>query len=201
LGSAATTQPETQGVGIPIRNFFHYSRLESAMAQAHGRSTGDIVALYPGSFDPIHNGHLDIVRRSAALFDRVIVSIFDRPDKRLLFSTEERVRLVAETTSDIPNVEVATYSTLTVDYAEARGAQAIVRGLRATSDFDFEFQLALMNRHLSKRIEAIFLMTSLEHAHLSSSLIKEIASFGTQIDDLVPKPVAAALQRKREMGR
>jgi pantetheine-phosphate adenylyltransferase len=171
------------------------------MAQAHSRSAGDIVALYPGSFDPIHNGHLDIVRRSAALFDRVIVAIFDRPDKRLLFTTEERVKLVAETTADLANVEVATYSTLTVDYAVARGAQAIVRGLRATSDFDFEFQLALMNRHLSTKVEAVFLMTSLEHAHLSSSLIKEVASFGTSIDDLVPESVAAALQRKREMAK
>jgi pantetheine-phosphate adenylyltransferase len=171
------------------------------MAQAHSRSAGDIVALYPGSFDPIHNGHLDIVRRSAALFDRVIVAIFDRPDKRLLFTTEERVKLVAETTADLANVEVATYSTLTVDYAVARGAQAIVRGLRATSDFDFEFQLALMNRHLSTKVEAVFLMTSLEHAHLSSSLIKEVASFGTSFDDLVPESVAAALQRKREMAK
>jgi pantetheine-phosphate adenylyltransferase len=171
------------------------------VAQAHARSTGDIVALYPGSFDPIHNGHLDIIRRSAALFDRVIIAIFDRPDKRLLFTTEERVQLVSETTAEMTNVEVSTYSTLTVDYAAARGAQAIVRGLRATSDFDFEFQLALMNRHLSKKVEAVFLMTSLEHAHLSSSLVKEVAGFGAKVDDLVPNPVAAALQRKREMAK
>jgi len=159
------------------------------------------VALYPGSFDPLHNGHLDLIHRASVLFDRVIVAIFDKPDKRLLFTTEERVQLVQETTANIPNLEVATYSTLTVDYAMARGAKAIVRGLRATSDFDFEFQLALMNRHLNDQVEAIFLMTSLEHAHLSSSLVKEVASYGARVDDLVPIPVAAALQRKRDGAR
>jgi pantetheine-phosphate adenylyltransferase len=167
------------------------------MAQAHSRPTGEVVALYPGSFDPIHNGHLDIIRRASALFDRVIVAIFARPDKRLFFSTEERVQLVENVTANIPNVEVATYTSLTVDYAVARGAAAIVRGLRATSDFDFEFQLALMNRHLNNRVEAIFLMTSIEHAHLSSTLVKEVAMYGAQVDDLVPQTVAAALLRKR----
>ncbi len=171
------------------------------MAQAHSRSTGDIVALYPGSFDPLHNGHLDLIHRAVTLFDHVIVAIFDRPDKRLLFTTDERIQLVRETTSNLTNVEVASYSTLTVDYAVARGASAIVRGLRATSDFDFEFQLALMNRHLNNRVEAIFLMTSLEHAHLSSTLVKEVASYGAHIDDLVPAAVAAALRRKRDAAR
>jgi pantetheine-phosphate adenylyltransferase len=170
------------------------------MAQAHSRPTGEVVALYPGSFDPIHNGHLDIIRRAAALFDRVIVAIFARPDKRLFFSTEERVQLVSDVTANMPNVEVATYTTLTVDYAVARGAAAIVRGLRATSDFDFEFQLALMNRHLSNRVEAIFLMTSIEQAHLSSTLVKEVAMYGAQVDDMVPETVAAALRRKRAEG-
>jgi pantetheine-phosphate adenylyltransferase len=155
------------------------------------------VALYPGSFDPVHNGHLDIILRASKLFDRVIVALFALPDKRLFFSTEERVHLVKAVTANIPNVEVATYSSLTVDYAVARGAAAIVRGLRATSDFDFEFQLALMNRHLNTHVEAIFLMTSIEHAHLSSTLVKEVAKYGAQIDDLVPEPVATALRRKR----
>ena len=167
------------------------------MAQAQSRPAGEVVALYPGSFDPIHNGHLDIILRAARLFDRVIVAIFARPDKRLFFSTEERVQLVTDVTSNIGNVEVATYTSLTVDYAVARGAAAIVRGLRATSDFDFEFQLALMNRHLNNQVEAIFLMTSIEHAHLSSTLVKEVAMYGAQVNDLVPEPVADALRRKR----
>jgi pantetheine-phosphate adenylyltransferase len=156
------------------------------------------VALYPGSFDPIHNGHVDVIRRAARLFDRVIVAVYDRPDKRLFFSTAERVDLVEQSTTDLTNVEVASYAILTVDYAVERGARAIVRGLRATSDFEFEFQLALMNRHLNHDIEALFLMTALEHAHLSSSLVKEITQLGAQPDGLVPTPVAEALRRKRE---
>jgi pantetheine-phosphate adenylyltransferase len=155
--------------------------------------------LYPGSFDPVHNGHLDLIQRASGLFDRVIVAVYDRPDKRLLFTTEERVDLVRAAVARLHNVEVVSYATLTVDYALARGARAIVRGLRATSDFDFEFQVALMNRHLSPRLEALFLMTSLEHAHLSSTLVKEIAQLGARIDDLVPAAVAEALRRKHEL--
>jgi len=168
------------------------------MAQALSRSTGDVTALYPGSFDPLHNGHLDLIQRASLLFEHLIVAIYDKPDKRLLFTTEERVELVRQTTASLPNIEIASYSSLTVDYAVARGAQAIVRGLRATSDFDFEFQVALMNRHLSREVEAIFLMTSIDHAHLSSTLVKEVANLGGNVTDLVPSQVAAALQRKRE---
>lgn len=155
-------------------------------------------ALYPGSFDPIHNGHLDIIVRAAHLFDRLIIGVYDKPDKRLFFTTDERVELVGQAVAGLGNVEVASYSSLTVQYAAARDALAIVRGLRATSDFDFEFQVALMNRHLSPQVEAVFLMTSLEHAHLSSSLVKEIAQLGARIDDLVPGPVGAALRVKHE---
>lgn len=158
-----------------------------------------MVALYPGSFDPLHNGHLDLIQRTADLFDHVIVAVYDRPDKGLLFSTEERVRFVQQTVEPLPNVEVDSYSCLTVDYAVARGARAIVRGLRATSDFDFEFQIALMNRYLSHRVEALFLMTSLAHAHLSSTLVKEVARLGANIDGLVPVGVAEALRQKTEM--
>ena len=168
------------------------------MSGVHGMPRGDRLALYPGSFDPIHSGHLDLVRRAAQLFDHVIVAVYDRPEKRLSFTTEERVELVRATVRELHNVEVASYATLTVDYAIARGAQAIIRGLRATSDFDFEFQVALMNRHLNPRIEAVFLMTSLEHAHLSSTLVKEVAALGADIEGLVPPAVAAALRQKRE---
>ena len=170
-------------------------RRNNVTASLH--ANGPLVALYPGSFDPVHNGHLDLIQRTAGLFDRVIVAIYDKPDKRLLFSTEERVRLVEQTVASLSNIEVASYSCLTVDYAVNRGARAIVRGLRATSDFDFEFQIALMNRYLSTRVEALFLMTSLEHAHLSSSLVKEVSRLGANVDGLVPATVAEALREKQ----
>jgi len=139
-----------------------------------------------------------MIERAARLFDRVIVAVFDRPDKRLLFPTEERVSMVRDSISTIKNVEVDSYSMLTVDFAVARGAQAIVRGLRASMDFDFEFQIALMNRHMNRDVEALFLMTSVEHAHLSSTLVKEIASHGRNVDEFVPPVVASALRRKNE---
>jgi pantetheine-phosphate adenylyltransferase len=166
--------------------------------EAVPRDPGARIALYPGSFDPVHNGHVDVIHRAAHLFDEVIVAVYDRPDKRLFFSTSERVELVREAVADLPNVKVASYAILTVDYAVECGARAIVRGLRATSDFEFEFQLALMNRHLNHNVEALFLMTALEHAHLSSSLVKEITQLGASPDGLVPPGVAEALRRKYE---
>ncbi|MBI4213115.1 MAG: pantetheine-phosphate adenylyltransferase [Chloroflexi bacterium] len=166
------------------------------MTQASRRPA---VAIYPGSFDPVHFGHIDVVRRAAAIFDRVIVAVYDRPAKNVLFTTEERLTLVRAAVDDMTGVEVAPYVGLTVDYAVQRGARAIIRGLRAAPDFELEFQLALMNRHLSPQIEALFLMTSLEHAHLSSSLIKEVAFLGGQLDGLVPDHVAKALKEKREL--
>ncbi|MPZ15614.1 MAG: pantetheine-phosphate adenylyltransferase [Chloroflexi bacterium] len=158
------------------------------------------IALYPGTFDPIHNGHLDLIRRSSFLFHRVIVGIYDKPAKNLLFTTEERVQLVRESIADLSNVSVENYAGLTIEYAASSGARAIIRGLRATSDFDFEFQVALMNRHLNPTVEAVFLMTSLEHAHLSSTLVKEIAQLGARLEGLVPPPVARALRGARERG-
>ena|SRR5438045_2368620 len=168
------------------------------MSNNYPKAQNALLALYPGSFDPIHNGHVDIIRRAADLFGHVIVAVYDRPDKRLLFSTEERIELVQAAVVQWTNVEAASYASLTVEYAATRGANAIIRGLRATSDFDFEFQLALMNRHLNHDIEALFLMTSLEHAHLSSTLIKELANHGAPVEDLVPARVADALRLKRE---
>lgn len=168
------------------------------MSESRPTPDNGLVALYPGSFDPIHNGHVDIIRRASDLFGHVIVAVYDRPDKRLYFTTEERVDLVRRAVVQWTNVEVASYATLTVEYAAIRGARAIIRGLRATSDFDFEFQLALMNRHLNEDIEALFLMTSLEHAHLSSTLVKELSQHGAHVDDLVPNGVGEALRQKRE---
>jgi pantetheine-phosphate adenylyltransferase len=170
------------------------------MSEGRPRSAGGLVALYPGSFDPIHNGHLDVIKRAAHLFDKVIVAIYDTPAKRLEFTTQERVELARTVVAPYPNVEVESYRSLTVEHAAARGAQAIVRGLRATSDFEFELQLALMNRQLNHQIEALFLMTSLEHAHLSSSLIKEIARLGADVTNLVPPQVAAALKHQSEQA-
>ena len=170
------------------------------MSEHRSLDSHPLIALYPGSFDPVHNGHIDVIRRAARLFDEVIIAVYDRPAKRLFFSTAERVEMIERSIGDLTNVEVASYAILTVDYAVERGARAIVRGLRATVDFEFEFQLALMNRHLNQNVEALFLMTSLEHAHLSSSLVKEITQLGGSPDGLVPSGVADALRRRRELG-
>jgi pantetheine-phosphate adenylyltransferase len=174
---------------------------EAVLVQGELRAHEQLVALYPGTFDPLHNGHLDLIQRACRLFDRLIVAVYDMPDKRLLFNTDEREQLIRESVAGLPQVEVASYSTLTVEYAVARGAKALIRGLRATTDFDFEFQVALMNRHLNPNIEALFVMTAHEHAHLSSTLVKEVARLGGQIDGFVPAPVARALiQKLRQPG-
>ena len=167
------------------------------MSAADASREDELVALYPGTFDPVHNGHLDMIARAASLFDRVIVAVYETPAKNLFFTTAERVVLVSDAVAHWSNVEVASYHTLTVEYAAARGARSVVRGLRATSDFDFEFQWALMNRHLNRHVEALYLMTAQEFAHISSTLVKEAAMLGADVHDLVPGNVLAALEKRR----
>ncbi|MBI2906381.1 MAG: pantetheine-phosphate adenylyltransferase [Chloroflexi bacterium] len=154
------------------------------------------VAVYPGSFDPATNGHIDIATRAAAIFDRVIVAIYDRPAKNLLFTTEERVDMMAKALAGLPNVAVHSFSGLVVDLARRSGAKVIVRGLRASADFEYEFEMALMNRKLAPEIEVVCLMTSVEYLFLSASLLKEVAVLGGSIHNMVPDHVASALRKK-----
>lgn len=154
------------------------------------------IAIYPGTFDPITNGHLDIAIRAARLFEKLIIGVFDRPAKNLLFSTEERVELIRQSTANLPNVSVESFSTLTVDLVKKVGAQTLVRGLRIGGDFEREFEMALMNKKLSPDCELVCLMANLKYQFLSSSLLKEVYRLNGHIDDLVPKPVALALKKK-----
>ena len=153
-------------------------------------------AIYPGSFDPITNGHLDIATRAAKLFQKLIIGVYDTPAKELLFTTEERVDLIRQSIADLPNVDVKSFSGLAVSFAKSVGAQTMVRGLRIGADFEREFEMALMNKKLSPDCELVCLMTDLQYQFLSSSLLKEVASLGGHIDDLVPKPVAVALKKR-----
>ena len=154
------------------------------------------IAIYPGSFDPITNGHLDIATRAAKLFEKLIIGVYDTPDKRLLFTTEERVELVRQAIADLSNVGVESFSGLTVEFARKVGAQTIVRGLRIGADFEREFEMALMNKKLFPELELVCLMASQEYQFLSSSLLKEAARLGGNINSFVPKHVATALRRK-----
>lgn len=151
------------------------------------------VALYPGSFDPVTRGHLDILERASLIFDRVVVAVLENPTKTPMFDLARRVSLIRESIDGNDRIEVGTFHGLTVDHARSVGAIAIVRGLRVTSDFESEFQMALMNRRLNPEIHTVFLMTSFSNVFISSSLIKEVARLGGTIDDAVPPPVARAL--------
>ncbi|MSQ22887.1 MAG: pantetheine-phosphate adenylyltransferase [Dehalococcoidia bacterium] len=155
-----------------------------------------ILAVYAGTFDPVTKGHIDIVERAAAMFDRLVVGVFDTPSKTVLFSTEERMRFLQRTVQKSSNVEVRSYGGLTVDFAHELGATAMVRGLRSITDLDYEAAMVMMNRRLRPNIDTIFLYTSLEYQFVSSSLIKEVARYGGDIKDLVPQHVAAALKEK-----
>lgn len=153
-------------------------------------------AIYPGSFDPLTNGHLDLIQRAAKLFDRVIVAVARNDRKQPLFSLKERLALVRTAVADIPKVEADSFDGLLVNYVERCRGDAIIRGLRAVSDFEFEFQLALMNRKLNGRVETIFMMPKDTYTFLSSRIVKEIASLGGDVDCFVPAHVQKALARK-----
>ncbi len=153
-------------------------------------------AIYPGSFDPFTNGHLDVVQRAARLFDRVIVAVAQSDLKQPLFTQDERKALIAESVKDLPNVSADAFDGLLVNYVQAHGAQAVLRGLRAVSDFEFEFQMALMNRKLNDNFETIFMMPKDTYTFLSSRIVKEIARLGGDVTPFVPEPVQAALQKK-----
>lgn len=155
------------------------------------------LAIYPGTFDPITNGHVDVARRAANLFDNVIIAVYDGLPKRgALFSTEERVALAAQAVAAEPRITVRSYAGLTIEFARRVGARVLVRGLRIGADFEYELQLAHMYRSLSPDIEVVCLMTSAHYSFISSSLIREVASLGGAIDEFVPPPVAAALRQK-----
>ncbi|NLI59986.1 MAG: pantetheine-phosphate adenylyltransferase [Clostridiales bacterium] len=154
------------------------------------------IGIYPGSFDPITNGHLDIIRRSSKLFDKVIVAVVKNYSKKPLFSIEEREDLIHRSTRDLSNVEVDSFEGLLMDYIHEKNAKVIIKGLRAISDFEYEFQMALMNRKLDSDVETIFLMTSSEYSFLSSSLVKEVATLGGCITGLVPDNVLPDIYRK-----
>jgi pantetheine-phosphate adenylyltransferase len=153
-------------------------------------------AIYPGSFDPVTNGHLDVVERARKLFDEVIVAVAQNDEKQALFSLEERLDMLKQTVGRFDNVRVAQFDGLLVEFARAEQAAAVIRGLRAVSDFEFEFQMALMNRKLEGSVETLFLMPKEEYTYLSSRLVKEIARLGGDVSKFVPGIVAAALGRK-----
>lgn len=153
-------------------------------------------AIYPGSFDPVTYGHLDVIKRSAAIFDKLIVAVSINSQKKPMFTLEERVNFIKEETQNYDNVEVHLLDGLLVDYAKEKGANVIIKGLRAVSDFEYEFQMALMNKNIGPEVETLFMMTAQEYSYLSSSIVKEVAKFGGKIDSLVPQKVARAVIEK-----
>jgi len=159
------------------------------------------IAIYPGSFDPVTNGHVDIAQRGLRLFDKIIVAILENPVKNFLFTVEERMEMLKSSFEEYPDIEVETFDGLLVDYAAKKDSIAILRGMRAVSDFEYEFQLALMNRKLNREVQTVFLMTSLRWIFTSSSIIKEAAQFGGDIKGMVPPIVNDKLKEKFKRSR
>jgi pantetheine-phosphate adenylyltransferase len=155
------------------------------------------IAIYPGSFDPLTNGHVDIIERGARIFDSIVVAVLANVEKKPLFSEGERVQIIRDVFKDRPNVQVDTFDGLLVEYAQRKNASVIVRGLRAISDFEYEFQMALMNRHLAPGLETVFMMPAEQYTYISSRLIKEVFMLNGEIDGLVPKIVEERLHAKR----
>ena len=157
-----------------------------------------LLAICPGSYDPVTNGHLDIITRSARVFDQLVVGVVNQPIRKqtTLFSADERRDFLLEATSEIPNVEVEIFSTLLVDFAQEKGATAVVKGLRAISDFEYEFEMNQLNRKMAPELESMYVFASAHYSFLSSTGVKEMATFGGDVDDLVPPVVAAALREK-----
>lgn len=154
------------------------------------------IAVYPGSFDPITNGHIDIIERAAEVFDRVYVSILKNSSKNPLFTITEREELIARVTRHIPNIEVVSFEGLLVDMMREKNATVIIKGLRAISDFEYEFQMALTNRQLAPEVETLFMMTRAQNQYLSSSIVKEIAKYNASLDGMVPKEIQEDIYRK-----
>lgn len=154
------------------------------------------VVVYPGSFDPVTNGHIDIIRRASALFDKLIVAVYDTPDKSIFFSLDERVEMITKAVADLPNVEVKPYTGLTVDFIRNVGSKIMIRGLRMNSDFEAEFEMAAMNKKLAPDVELVCFMASSQYQCLSSKLIKEVCRLGGCLEGLVPQHVATVLQEK-----
>jgi pantetheine-phosphate adenylyltransferase len=157
----------------------------------------DVVAIYPGSFDPLTNGHVDIIHRGSRLFDRIVVAVLVNIEKAPLFTVPERVEIARESFQGWPNVEVDTFDGLLVDYARRKGASVIVRGLRAISDFEFEMQMALMNRRLNGDVETVFMMPAEPYTYVSSRLVKEVVALGGSVSGLVPEMVEERLRQKK----
>ena len=154
------------------------------------------IAIYPGSFDPITNGHLDVARRAARLFERVIIGVYETPDKKLMFTLDERVELARHAVAGTANIEVRPFSGLTIDFAKQVGSQVMVRGLRVSADFEFEFDMAMMTKNLAPDLDLICFMASPEYQFLSSSLLKEVARLGGKVEGWVPRAVATAIKAK-----